>query len=77
MATYVSPVINNATKRHKAYADLIVLLFHIDAGTGSPVAYSGDILTITNDQITHIITLTTTTDIPAGQLARYDLTKTA
>lgn len=75
MATvYQSPVINTAPKRLTAYNDLIVFLSHLLAATGG---YSGDIVSIDfGVTAANIVTLSVTQPIPAGQLARYNLTLT-
>lgn len=68
--TYVSPPINTAAKRARAYADLAVLAQHCAAGTGD--YDSVDIVSI--DLSSGSLTIVVTNPLPAKQLARYALT---
>lgn len=70
--TYVSPVINTQPKRTAAYDALMVLIGHLKSQTGG---YTMDIVSIDFGVTTpQVITLTLTAPLPAGQVARYNLT---
>lgn len=74
-AIYQSPVINTGPKRATAYADAVVFLQHLIAGTGG---YSGDIVSMDfGVTLANVVTLLTTQAIPTSQLSRYSLTRTA
>jgi hypothetical protein len=69
--SYTSIVINTTPKEIAAYDALAILFAHLRDRTGG---YTLRCLSVVFDQGTNIITITFNNPLPAGQVARYNLT---
>ena len=73
--TYVSPTISTQAQKALAIRKAAELLEHLAAGTGG---YTMDLVSIVPDLVVaHNVTIILTDALPAGQVARYNLTQTA